>query len=154
MCDWDSRARDNHWATTNWPTRHDLLPGSKNVLNNPLLEPCKVLLPPLHIKLGIMKQFVKALDTAGPRFQHLQQTFPLLSQEKVKEGIFDGQQIRKLMTDDFFTKTMNDVQREAWESFKDVTSKFLGNVKDPEYQTIVQRMLDWFKVLGCNMSLK
>ena len=31
----------------------------------------KVLLPPFHIKLGLMKNFVKALHKNGAAFQHL-----------------------------------------------------------------------------------
>src|SRR5206468_3909121 len=36
----------------------------------------KVLLPPLHIKLGLMKTFVKNLDRNGAAFQYLAQKFP------------------------------------------------------------------------------
>jgi hypothetical protein len=32
--------------------------------------------------------------------------------------------------------------------------KFIGNIKDPLYKEIVRNMLDKFKLLGCNMSLK
>jgi hypothetical protein len=37
----------------------------KNVLNNPLVNPEKVFLPPLHIKLGLMRNFVKAINKNG-----------------------------------------------------------------------------------------
>jgi hypothetical protein len=47
-----------------------------------------------------MKQFVKDFDKNGPCFQYLTQKFPSLSTAKVKEGVFDGLQIRKL-TEDF-----------------------------------------------------
>lgn len=40
-------------------------PGSKNVINKPLVEPSKVLLSPFHIKFGLKKQFVKALNKEG-----------------------------------------------------------------------------------------
>jgi hypothetical protein len=63
---WDSRARDKHWETVHWPEREQLLTGSKNVSNVSLVDREKILLPPLHIKLGIMKQFVKALDRNSP----------------------------------------------------------------------------------------
>ena len=39
----------------------------------------KVLLPPLHIKLGLMKNFMKALHKNGAAFQHLSTVFPGLS---------------------------------------------------------------------------
>jgi hypothetical protein len=32
--------------------------------------------------------------------------------------------------------------------------KYLGNVKDPQYEKIVRNMLEKLQVLGCNMSLK
>lgn len=96
LCKWDSRARDKHWSTPTWPKRQVLTPGVKNVTNAALVDPQKVILPPLHIKLGIMKQFVKALDKSSPCFQYIASKFPHLSDAKVKEGTFDGPQIRKL----------------------------------------------------------
>ena len=56
------------------------------------------MLPPLHIKLGLMKQFVKALDRNGGYFKYLRKFFPGLSLDKLKAGIFDGPQIRKLIS--------------------------------------------------------
>jgi hypothetical protein len=40
-----------------------------------------------------MKIFVKALDREEQAFAHLRNTFPKLSDIKVKEGIFIGPQI-------------------------------------------------------------
>jgi len=36
--------------------------GGQNVINEPLVARDRIILPPLHIKLGLMKQFVKALN--------------------------------------------------------------------------------------------
>ena len=33
-----------------------------NVENQPLVEPSKILLPSMHLKLGLMKNFVKAMN--------------------------------------------------------------------------------------------
>jgi len=79
--------------------------GSKNVSNVSLVDREKILLPPLHIKLGMIKQFVKALDRNSPCFQYLCTKFSSLSHAKIGEGIFDGPQNRKLMMDDIFTDT-------------------------------------------------
>ena len=68
------------------------------------------MLPPLHIKLGLMKQFVKALDKNRGYFKYLCRFFPGLSLEKLNAGIFDGQQIRKLISNPNFTKNMTDVE--------------------------------------------
>ena len=60
---WDNRDRAQYYTNHKWPERTSLTVGENNVINTPLVDPEKVLIPPLHIKLGLMKQFVKALDT-------------------------------------------------------------------------------------------
>ena len=101
-----------------------------------------------------MKQFVKALNKQGLCFKYISEKFPHLSAEKVKEGVFIGPQIRMLINDELFITKMNDTEKNAWQSFKDVVSNFLGNKKSPNYQTIVEQMLTNFQTLGCRMSVK
>ena len=66
----------------------------------------RIILPPLHITLGLMKRFVKALDKDGDCFNYIAKTFPGPSMEKLKVSIFDGPQIRKLMQDLTFSARM------------------------------------------------
>lgn len=87
LCEWDSRARKEHYIRKDWPARALFSVGQKNVLNIPLVDPSDIILPPLHIKLGLIKQFVKALDKNGETFKYLRSVFPRLSDAKVKEGI-------------------------------------------------------------------
>jgi hypothetical protein len=101
-----------------------------------------------------MKQFVKALPKTGNCFKYLCEIFPNLLQAKLKEGVFIGPDIRKLMFDEDFLLMMTEGEREAWIAFKSVVTKFLGNNKDPDYVTIVANMIEKFKVLGWLMSLK
>ena len=101
-----------------------------------------------------MKQFVKALPKDGNCFVYLTRKFSALSEAKVKEGIFTGPDIRKLVYDKEFENVMNNKEHAAWNSFKDVISKFLGNYKDPDSKSIVNHLLANYKELGCNMSLK
>ena len=101
-----------------------------------------------------MKQFVKSLPKSGKCFKYLCQSFPHLSEAKLKEGVFVGPDIRKLMLDKNFVATMTYDEKEAWTAFRDVISKFLGNTKDADYKNIVQNMLQKFEKLGCLMSLK
>ncbi len=68
LCYWDSRDCDAHYVKKVWPKRENFNPGSKNVLHEPLVDPKNILLPPLHIKLGLMKNFVKALPKDGKAF--------------------------------------------------------------------------------------
>lgn len=49
---------------------------------------------------------------------------------------------------------MNNVEKEAWLSFKNVTEMFLGNNKDKDYKRIVETMLSNYNKLGCLMNLK
>ena len=50
-----------------------------------LVERERIILPPLHVKLGLMKQFVKALDKSGG-CSITCGFFPELSLEKRKRG--------------------------------------------------------------------
>jgi len=93
LCLWDSRARDQHWERKDWPLRAQIKVGEKNVVSSPLVPKEKIIFPPLHIKLGLMKQFVKALDKDGRCFNYICKMFPGLSSEKLKQGVFDGPDI-------------------------------------------------------------
>jgi hypothetical protein len=77
-----------------------------------------------------------------------------LSEAKPKQGVFVGPDIRKLIFEEDFLLTVNEVEREDWIAFSSVFTKFLGNNKGPDYVTIVANMLEKFKDLGCLMSLK
>jgi hypothetical protein len=61
MCEWDSRARSQHWEQKYWTPRIYLESGSENILQKRLVDPEKILLPLHHIRLVMMKQSVKAL---------------------------------------------------------------------------------------------
>ena len=71
VCLWDSRASAQHWIKQVWLVREELVPGEKNVQAHPLVERSQIILPPLHIKLGIMQQFVKALNKGGDCFKYV-----------------------------------------------------------------------------------
>ena len=153
-CLWDSRARDQHWNQRVWPIRENRVPGDKNIIHEPLVPREKIIFPPLHIKLGLMKQFVKALNKEGECFHYLSSFFSSISDEKLKAGIFDGPQIRKSMKDPQFPHSMNAAERDAWTSFTDVVNNFLGNHKSEDYVSYVEKMLKAFEHLKCNMSIK
>lgn len=153
-CLWDSRAKQQHWRNRDWPVREMLEVGKQNVINPSLVPRDKIILPPLHIKLGLMKQFVKALDKNGQCFSYITRKFRSLSIEKIKAGIFDGPQIRILINDTNFSSSMTSLELLAWNSFVEVTKNFLGNHKSSNYSEIVNNMLENFKNLGCNMSVK
>jgi hypothetical protein len=151
---WDSRADDLHYVKKDWPERTEFVPGSHSIKQLPLVDPKNILLPPLHIKLGLMKNFVKALDKDGEAFKYLAKEFPHISDAKLKAGIFIGPQIRQLLNDKQFVSQMVTAERRAWEEFRNVVNNFLGKHKSSDYAEHVQGMISCFRELGCRMSVK
>ena len=150
LCEWDSRARSFHYIKRDWPLRLSMEPGIKNVQYHPFVESKKILLPPLHIKLGLMKNFVKAMDKSKAAFEFLIKKFPSLSEAKIREGVFVGPQIRELFQDAEFDQVLKGKEKRAWNTFKLVATNFLGNYKADNYRKLVENLLKAYKNLGCN----
>ena len=118
LCLWDSCDDANHYTKTYWPPREQSVVGRFNVKNAPLINPQKVYLPQLHIKLGLMTNFVKAMDQQGEGFQFLLEKFSSKkSGAKIKEGVFVGPDIRNLMKDETFEQHLNSFGIVRLESF-------------------------------------
>ena len=130
-----------------------LEPGKMNVAQKLLVDPHKILLPPLHVHFGIVINFVKAMDKNGG-FRFLKRIFPKLSEVKIKEGVFQGPQIQQLMLDCDFEKRLTNLERQTWLSVKAVINNFLGNMKSINYEHLVKTMLQNFQKMKVNMSLK
>ena len=77
-----------------------------------------IILPSLHIKLGLFKNFVKALDKNGAGFYYLKETFPRVSDSKIKEGIFVGPQIRALIGDGKFEDLLSQIENQRGSHLK------------------------------------
>jgi hypothetical protein len=154
LCEWDSRARTIHYETKIWPPRVNTVPGNKYVIYKPLLDGRNIILPPLHTKVGLTKNFVKVMDRNRNGFQYLRLKFPILSDAKIKEGIFVGPQVRELLKDEHFESVLNSLEMEAWKSFKNVCEHFLGNSRADNYKLFIENLLQAHQNLSCNMSLK
>ena len=89
-----------------WPPRNTIKPGGKNIVNDSLVDRKNIILPPLRIKLGVMKHFVKAFNCSGDYFEYSCSTFPGFNYEKKKAEIFDGPQIKMLLRNQHFVATM------------------------------------------------
>ena len=153
LCLWDSRADGQHWVRKQWPDR-ELQPGRHNVTHQALIQREKVILPPLHIKLGLMKQFVKALKETGDCYDYIVRAMPRLTPAKISAGVFNGPQIRKLIKDPAFVRSMDSKQAAAWTSFVEVTQGFLGNTRVPYAEQLVRKMLNAYRAMGCRMIIK
>ena len=81
----------------------------------------------MHIKLGLIKNFVKAMNQEEAAFTYLLVKFPRLSEAKLEAGIFTGPQIPDIIKDEYFDKFLQGDEKVAWDSFKFVVKVFLGN---------------------------
>ena len=88
--------------------------GKNNVKWDPLIDPSRILMPSLHIKLGLIKQFVKALDRNSEPFKYLQNFFSKFFEAKIKADVFIGPQIRKILKCTEFFKKLSTKERAAW----------------------------------------
>jgi len=84
ICEWDSRAWPLHYSRKDWPARKSLEPGIMNVQKQPQVEQSNILLPSMHLKLGLMKHFVKAMNQEEAAFTYLREKFPRLNEAKLK----------------------------------------------------------------------
>ena len=153
LCLWNSREDSSHYAVKVWPTRQSPQIGRHNVCHQPLVSSANVFLPPFHIKLGLMKNFVKAMDQEGNDFKFLKDFFEAhKSDAKLKAGIFVGPEIRKLTLNEEFDSRHNPVKLAAWNALKSVVANFLGNQRHEQYDDMVDDMLKAYEQLGACMS--
>ena len=74
---------------------------------------------PLHIKLRLMRNFVKAKATHPLNIvEFLCKKFPKVSQAKLKEEIILGPQIRKVFKKTKFETALNRSELRVWHVFK------------------------------------
>ena len=123
-------------------------------MSAPLVVQEKILLPPLHIKLGLIKQFVKAFDKESEAFKYLVTAFPKFSEANIKGGIFGGPQIMKLMKDHEFAGKLSVLEKRGWQSFVSVVNGFLGDKKEKniESSSVIFRMFTKKWAAGCHRS--
>ena len=156
LCLCNSRADDQHYSRKQWLLREEFTPGAHNVICQPPVLREKILLPTLHIKLGLAKQFIKTLKSDSKALSHVQAMFPKLSEAKVKGGIFTGQQIRQMLGSKELEDKMIPLERDAWQSFRNGVHGFLGKNKTDNYtcKYSVETVLQAYCKLGSRMSLK
>lgn len=81
-----------------------------NVLYEPLVPRDKIIFPQVHTKLELVKQFVKALDKEGACFECICKAFAGVTIGKLKNGIYDGPVIRKLIKDQNVITSINELE--------------------------------------------
>jgi len=100
-----------------------------------------------------MKNFVKAMDRNGTAFLYLRQKLPLLSDAKIREGVFTGPDIRSLLCDEVFERIVMGDKQKAWHAFREVATGFLRNRRAVATRILWKNFYPHQK-LGCNISVK
>jgi hypothetical protein len=169
LCDWAKPRPNEQWVNREGRLRQFWTPSEISVVRESLIDPTYVLLPPLHIKLGIMTQLIKRIiyrDNPEVRkslglekrkidiLEYLNNFFEKLSIAKIQGGVFNGPDIRKLMANEEFPNLLDSEEKEAWESFREVITDFFGNFKNPNYRAIVNRLLKALEALEVKTTVK
>ncbi|XP_071538386.1 uncharacterized protein [Panulirus ornatus] len=153
LCFWDSRNMAVHYHRVDLPQWTEFSVGMNSIKWKPLVDPRKVLMPPLHIQLAFMKQFVTALDKESAAFKSLQDFFPKVSEAKVKDGVFVIPQLKILECKEFPRK-LTKKEKAAWYNFVAVGCVFLGNHKAENYVELVEIMVKNYSKMDCGQSLR
>ena len=95
-----------------------------------------------------------SIDCKGQPIKLLKDIFPRLSDAKIKEGVFVGPDTCKLMKNELFRNSLNDVERRAYDAVIKIIENFLGKNRSLDYKAIVAELLDLFQAQGVKMSLK
>lgn len=90
----------------------------------------------------------------GTVFQNLCTLFPTFSSAKLKLGIFVGPQIRDMLKHMVFEELLTLNEQFTWETFKLVCNGSLGNIRVPDYQECIEKLLQGYENMGCRMSLR
>jgi hypothetical protein len=80
-------------------------------------------------------------------FVHLKNTFPTISDVKIKEGVFVGPNIGELIQDVKFANQLSEVEKSAWKSFKHPLF-FFGNCKAENFRDMVADLVNPTKLWG------
>ena len=102
-----------------------------------------------------MKNFTIALNQNGQAgIFFMKNKFLKLSEAQIREGVFDGPQVRQLLLDCDFEKSFTEVERRTWLSVKAVIKNFLENTNFRNHKHLIDNTLQNFQEMKVNMSLK
>lgn len=82
------RATSLHYTDHQWTPRVTFRVGVDSIDHMSLVLASEVILPPLHIKLHLVRNFTRALDHSGAALTFLKTVFPKLRAAKIDAGKF------------------------------------------------------------------
>lgn len=150
----DSWATDENYIKSSWPPRALYQLGLCSI-NTPLVDSRNVLLPPLHILLGLMKHFIETFGRRNSRgVQYIKEKFPKITYAKLKESIFVRPQIREVLKDVNFKSTLDELELPEWSFFHWVSQNVLDNKKAIDYKDDIKNLLKAYAIMDCCILLK
>lgn len=158
-CLWEARYnKPDKYTKIDWPPRplwSDEAGPSNNAIKKPLIPRHKMLFPPLHIKIGLVTQFMKNAAKNEEVFKIVKsKIFPGLSEAKISAGVYDGPDIRKLFKSAELLSVLSSEEKTAFECLKQVCANFLGNNRAHNYEEIIKNMATSYQKLGINITIK
>jgi len=143
--------KDRHYCERQWPLRGETILGQKNVAHRALVDKMKICLPPLHLKLVLIKIFVKVLNKEREGFDYLRQKFPCISKGKIKESIFVSPQVKRLFQDPDFKNKFNAAEKRTCDTSENVRRNILGNKNQETKYKSCYELRSSYRTLVCNM---
>lgn len=145
--DWEKRSPYN--PSTPASERH-------SATKKPLVPKEKILLPPLHIKIGLVTQLCKKLYKNNTTYQaEIPNIIKEVSTAKHKGGVYNGPQIRTLFSKSRQLKQILTADEyHAFNCLKIVCESFLGNYRHPNYKQFIENLMESYKNLDISVTIK
>lgn len=165
LCLWNSRSRELHYTDHVWEKRPEKLEidESRSIVSESLVNGKDVILPELHVRLGIGTQLIKALhaDSKDETKVHsknamnrLIELFPLKKPPRINGGVFNGPEFEVILNDAEFEKRMDQKFRKALQALRSLRHGFFGNHKADNFEELVKNLVRCFNEIKANMNLK
>lgn len=120
-----------------------------------------LILPMLHIKLGVFSSFIRSLNKRKVivdngkeleleentnAFNYLKELFPNKTISKVKNGTFNGPEINKILKNKSkLSENLNEEQKRCLEAFSNLKNNFFTENRSSDYKNIVKQLIDSYE---------
>lgn len=125
-----------------------------------LVHPDNIIIPALHIQLGLCTQIIISLHKRPDDEKHaaMNRLYKLFERRKTKGkidcGIFNGPEIRLMLKDVELENFLPKKFKTAWQRYRALVDGFFGNYKDPNYRQNVTDFIKSCEEIGANMTVK
>lgn len=101
----------------------------------------RILLSLPSYKMGLIKNFIEAMNTVGKSWSYSKNKFLRISNVKTKHGTFSVPQTMQLMKDAIFSNDLGKSEIPACRSFKTVITNFFRNEECQNHKEVVDELV-------------